>query len=100
MLKVVSRCCNDILIDHLRETFGRKNVCMISCYPARDTLVRNAYNQYSFDAFNYTRVIIEENIMCSLLFLFFDFQIDKIRQVYLFIDKISMITPLLFEYYQ
>ena len=81
MLKVVSRCCNDILFDHLRETFGRKDMCMISFYPARDTLVCNAYNQDSFDAFKYTRVIIEENIMCSLLFLFFDFQMDKIHQV-------------------
>ena len=81
MLKVVSRCCNDILFDHLRETFCRKNMCMISFYPERDTLVCNAYTQDSFNAFKYTRVIIEENIMCSLLFLFLDFQIDKINQV-------------------
>ena len=80
MLKVVSRCCNDILFDHLRETFGRKNMSMISFYPARDTLVCNSYNQDSFNAFQYTRVIIEENIKCSLLFLFFDFQMDKIHQ--------------------
>ena len=94
MLKVVSRCCNDILIDHLRETFGRKNMCMISFYPATDTLVCNAYNKDSFDAFKYTRVIIEENIMCSLLFLFFDLQIDEIHPVYLCIDKIAkIITP-------
>ena len=72
MLKVVSCCCNDILIDHLRETNGRFNMCMTSFYPERDTLVRNAHNQDSFDALKYTRVIIEENIMCSLLFLFFD----------------------------
>ena len=68
--------------------------------PARDTLVCNAYNQDSFDAFKYTRVIIEENMMCSLLLLFFGLQIDKIHPVYLFTDKISIITPLLFEYYQ
>ena len=80
MLKVVSRCCNDILFDHLRETFGRKSTCMISFYPARDTLVCNSYNQDSFNAFQYTRVIIEENIMCSLLFLFFDFRLIRFTQ--------------------